>query len=102
MPLKPTSKEDEYFAREECIKLRKLAAKSQHEMAADEKKKLKELHWMHCPKCGMQLNTIEINKVEVDKCFSCGGIYLDDGELEKISGRGSFFFEEMNNVFKDE
>ena len=28
MPLKPTSKEDEYFAREECIKLRKLAAKS--------------------------------------------------------------------------
>jgi len=101
MPLKPTSKEDEYFAREECIKLRKLAHKTQQEMATDEKKKLKELHWMHCPKCGMQLHTIVINKVEVDKCFSCGGIYLDDGELEKISGRGSSFFEEMNDVFKE-
>ena len=101
MPLKPTSKEEEYFAREEAIKLRKLTNKTQHEMAADEKKKLKDLHWMRCPKCGMQLNTIDINKVEVDKCFSCGGIFLDDGELEKISGRGSSFFEEMNNVFKE-
>jgi hypothetical protein len=100
MPLKPTSKEDEYFAREEAVTLRKLANKTQQEMAADEKKKLKDLHWMHCPKCGMQLHTIVINKVEVDRCFSCGGIYLDDGELEKISGRSSSFFEEMNNVFK--
>lgn len=101
MPLKPTSKEEEYFAREECIKLRKLANKTQQEMATDEKKMLKDLHWMHCPKCGMQLHTILINKVEVDKCFSCGGIFLDDGELEKISGRGTSFFEEMNDVFKD-
>lgn len=102
MPLKPISKEDEFFAREEAIKLRKLANKTQQDMADDEKKKLKELHWMHCPKCGMQLHTIVINKVEVDKCFSCGGIYLDDGELEKISGRGRSFFEEMNNVFKED
>ena len=101
MPLKPTSKEDEYFAREECIKLRKLALKTQQEMDASEKKKLKDLHWMHCPKCGMQLHTIIINKVEVDKCFSCNGIFLDDGELEKISGRGTTFFEEMNDVFKE-
>lgn len=100
MPLKPTSKEDEYFAREEVIKLRKLVHLTKQEMAADEKKKLKELHWMRCPKCGMQLHTIVINRVEVDKCFSCGGIFLDDGELEKISGRGSFFFQEMKDVFK--
>jgi hypothetical protein len=101
MPLKPTSKEEEYFAREEAIKLRKLAHKTQKEMDADEKKKLKELHWMHCPKCGMKLHTVIINKVEVDKCFACNGIFLDDGELEKISCRGSSFFEKMNEVFKD-
>ena len=101
MPLKPTSKEDEYFAREEAIKLRKLAAKQNEAMADDEKAKLKELHWMHCPKCGMKMNTININQVEIDKCFSCGGLYFDDGELEKVTGRESNFFEGLKDVFKD-
>lgn len=101
MPLKPTSKEDEYFAREEAIKLRKLAARQTQEMADDEKQKLKELHWMHCPKCGMKMNTININQVEIDKCFHCGGLYFDDGELEKVTGRESNFFEGLKDVFKD-
>jgi len=99
-PLKPTSKEEEYFVREEAIKLRKLAKRVQEEMAEDEKKKLRELHYMRCPKCGMKLSTVLVNRVEVDKCFSCGGIYLDDGELEKISGRGTEFFKKMGEVFK--
>jgi len=101
-PLKPTSKEDEYFAREEAIKLRKLAQKVQSEMADDEKKRLRELHYMHCPKCGMKMATIVINQVEVDKCFHCGGLYLDDGELEIVSGRASGFFNEMQEVFKED
>jgi len=101
MPLKPTSKEDEYFAREEAIKLRKLAAKQCGEMPAEEKQKLKELHWMCCPKCGMKMNTININEVEIDKCFSCGGLYFDDGELEKVTGRESNFFDGLKSVFKD-
>jgi hypothetical protein len=96
MPLKPTSKEDEYFAREEAIKLRKLAARQVQEMADDEKTKLKELHWMHCPKCGMKMNTININQVEIDKC-----LYFDDGELEKVTGRESNFFEGLKDVFKE-
>jgi hypothetical protein len=107
MPLRPTSKEDEYFAREDAIKLRKLAAKEKEEatkkaqgMSDDEKKKLKDLHWMHCPKCGMEMKTIEINEVEIDKCFACGGLYFDDGELEKVSGREGDFFSGMNTVFE--
>ncbi len=102
MPLKTTKSEDEYFAREEAIKLRKLAVKAQKDMAADEKKRLKELHWMHCPKCGMTMSTITINQVEVDKCFACGGLYFDDGELEKVSGKESSFFKEMGKVFTAE
>ena len=101
MPLKPTSKEEEYFAREEAIKLRKLCAKQREEMADEEKKSLKDLHWMHCPKCGMKMNTININNVEIDKCFSCGGLYFDDGELEKVTGRESNFFEGLKSVFED-
>jgi hypothetical protein len=108
MPLKPSSKEDEFFAREDAIKLRKLATKAREEAAQkaqgmneEEKKKLKELHWMHCPKCGMQMHTIEINKVEIDKCFTCGGLYFDDGELEKVTGQETNFFSGMNTVFKE-
>jgi len=99
MPLKPTSKEEEYFAREEAIKLRKLAQKVKAEISADERERLKALHWMRCPKCGMEMKTIKLNQVDIDKCFSCGGIYLDDGELEKVSGRPTEFFKQMKNVF---
>jgi hypothetical protein len=100
MPLKPTSAEDEYFAREEAIKLRKLAQQQKKGMSDEEKKKLKELHYMHCPKCGMEMKTIQINKVDIDKCFSCGGLYFDDGELEKVTQRASEFFQIVGDVFK--
>jgi len=99
-PLKPTSSEDEYFARQEAIKLRKLALKQREEMDEEEKKKLKDTHWMHCPKCGFKMKTIKINEVEIDKCFNCGGLYFDEGELEKVSGRREDFFKEVDEVFE--
>lgn len=99
-PLKPTSSEDEYFARQEAIKLRKLALKQREEMGEEEKKKLKDTHWMHCPKCGFKMKVIHINEVEIDKCFNCGGLYFDDGELEKVSGRREDFFKEVEEVFE--
>lgn len=98
MPLKPSSQEDEFFAREEALKLRKLAEKLRAEMSEEEKKRLKELHWMRCPKCGMELKSIQLNQVEVDKCFSCGGLFLDEGELEKVSGRATGFFKQLDKV----
>lgn len=101
-PLKGSNQEEEYFARQEALKLRRLMVKAREEMADEEKKRLKELHWMSCPKCGMKLSTVHVNKVEVDKCFSCGGMFLDDGELEKISGRERSFFDSMRSVFEDD
>lgn len=108
MPLKPSSKEDEYFAREDALKLRKLASRARQEtdrqceqLSEEEKKKLKELHWMHCPKCGIKMKPIEINKIEIDKCFNCGGLYFDDGELEKVTGQEGAFFKGLNTVFEE-
>lgn len=100
-PLRPSNKEDEYFAKQEAIKLRKLALRQKEQMSKEEKAKLKDMHWMHCPKCGHELKEITINQVLVDKCFSCGGLFLDDGELEKISGRREDFFKSMDEVFKE-
>ena len=84
-PIKPSDQEEEYFLRQEAEKLKALAEKTKQETAEAERGKLKELHWMRCPKCGMELTEINYRGVAIDKCYSCGGVYLDDGELEQIA-----------------
>ena len=37
-----------------------------------------------CPKCASELRTYERNRVLVDQCTGCGGLFLDRGELEKL------------------
>ena len=51
----------------------------------EEKKRLKELHYQHCPKCGTKLQEEVINDVTVDICPACHGVWLDDGELAKMT-----------------
>jgi len=100
-PIKPSSSEEEYFAREDAEKKRKLQAEQAKEMSDTQKEELKQLHYMKCPKCGMDLMTIEHRGVEIDKCAACNGVWLDDGELEKLSGEEGFvssifgFFKEV-------
>jgi len=92
MPVKPTEKEQEYFARQEYEKLRKQAAKHREELEARDREEIRKLHFMHCPKCGLGLTTIPYGKVEVDVCGACGGLWLDQGELEKITKGGAGLF----------
>lgn len=82
---KPSRNEDEYFARQELERRRKWAAEQAAKMATDEKEKIKQAHWMKCPKCGMDLQEIGLHGVKVDQCANCGGIFLDAGELEQLS-----------------
>jgi Zn-finger nucleic acid-binding protein len=42
---------------------------------------------MICPSCKNQLIILEFNKVEIDYCPECSGIWLDSGELELLSGK---------------
>lgn len=41
---------------------------------------------MRCPKCGEPLREIPFNQVTIDECHGCGGIWLDKGELETLTG----------------
>jgi uncharacterized protein len=82
---KPSNTEDEYFAREDALKKQKLALEQQKAMAQKQKEELKKLHFMRCPKCGMELQAIKFRGVELGRCFSCGGHWLDAGELEKVA-----------------
>jgi Zn-finger nucleic acid-binding protein len=54
-------------------------------MADEEKSRLKDLHYMNCPKCGMNLVTIEYRGIQIDRCTTCDGVWLDHGELEAIA-----------------
>ena len=83
---KPTQTEEEYFARENAERMRKLAAEQKKSLAQTERDQLKQLHSMRCPKCGMELKEIAVRGVQVDRCFSCNGTWLDAGELEKLGG----------------
>lgn len=81
---KPSNQEDEYFAREEIEKKHRLAMRQAEELEAKTKEELKALHYMKCPKCGMDLHSLKKGAVEIDTCFHCRGIWLDEGRLERL------------------
>jgi len=39
---------------------------------------------MDCPACKEPMIVLELNEVEIDNCSSCGGIWLDHGELQLL------------------
>jgi len=79
---KPSESEEEFIARIEYQRRKKVEQEKQQQMAEQEKRQRKELHYMHCPKCGMKLIEVDYKSLKVDRCSSCDGIWLDAGELE--------------------
>jgi hypothetical protein len=84
MPIKPSDKEEQYIREQELKQQLAKARAEQESMAAAEKKRQKELHYMHCPKCGQKLEMQVYGVVEVDFCAGCRGLWLDANELEQI------------------
>jgi hypothetical protein len=81
---KPSEKEDEYFKREELTTIKRMREDAASKLQVEERERLKKLHWLRCPKCGMEMTEIDYRDVEVDACFACGGMYFDKGEVEKL------------------
>ncbi|HPW68800.1 MAG: zf-TFIIB domain-containing protein [Deltaproteobacteria bacterium] len=42
---------------------------------------------MNCPQCDGILATLEFDRIEIDYCSGCGGIWLDSGELKVLLDR---------------
>jgi hypothetical protein len=84
MPIKPTANEEEYFARREAERRRTAAQARQAQLESEERERARALHFMKCPKCGMQLEEMAFGEVRIDKCFGCEGIWLDKGELQVL------------------
>ena len=87
-------KEEDYFLRKDSELIRKLREKQDAERRALEREQRRQAHWMRCPKCGAALREIEVERVKLDECPECQGIFLDAGELEilmRVKNQGKFW-----------
>jgi Zn-finger nucleic acid-binding protein len=46
-----------------------------------------------CPKCGSEMRSYERNGVLVDQCTACKGLFLDRGELERLTEAENTYYE---------
>ena len=93
--------EEEYFIRLEFERAKKVEEELKKKMLEDERNSLKELHYMRCPKCGMQLVEIDYKGIKIDKCSECNGVWLDHGELEAIVNLDKSVISRLLSGFKE-
>jgi YgiT-type zinc finger domain-containing protein len=98
--MKPSEKEEEYFAKMEFEKKKKIEEEKHKKLAGKEKERLKQLHYMHCPKCGMELIEIDYKGIRTDECSECEGIWLDAGELETVAKLEKTGLDKFFSIFK--
>jgi hypothetical protein len=97
--LTPSEKEEEFFARQEFERKKKLEEEKQRKLAEEEKAKARQLHHMKCPKCGMDLITVDYRTIKIDKCSACSGVWLDAGELEQVAKLEKSGLDKLFRVF---
>ncbi|MGA7613812.1 MAG: zf-TFIIB domain-containing protein [Thermoanaerobaculia bacterium] len=97
---KPSKHEEEYFRKQELAKRKQWEEERKAKLAAEEKQRLKELHHMKCPKCGMDLYEFDYQGVTLDRCLSCGGTWFDAGEMDRIIGGDQGMLGRMISFFR--
>ena len=98
--MKPSEKEEEYFAKMEFEKKKKIEEEKHKRLAEEEKERLKKLHYMQCPKCGMELIEIDYKEIKIDECSECEGIWLDAGELATVAKLEKPGLDKFFSIFK--
>ena len=72
--------EEEYFRRKDKESLELL----REHIREEARKHRGEPATMDCPRCTGKLHAENYNDVQLDRCDSCGGIWLDAGELQEL------------------
>ena len=79
--------ENEYFHRQEKELIEKMKAKIEKENATQTE--------LACPKCDGKLVETDFENIKIDVCNKCNGVWLDAGELaritEKEDGKSGWF-----------
>ena len=73
--------EEDYFRRKDKESLDKLRA----QLKADAEAKGAAHEAMRCPRCGGSLKEELFDDVQIDRCDTCHGVWLDAGELSQIA-----------------
>ena len=70
------------------ISLRKRKSSSRSFKAKQDKESkqsLEQIRSMCCPKCGEPLKERSFQKIAIDQCTGCGGIWLDPKGLDRVA-----------------
>ena len=80
-------REEAYFHEKDLALLGRRRAKLDARRSSSASRKLR------CPRCGAAMIEVPIQQVKVDRCSGCGGVFLDQGELEILAfaKSGGFF-----------
>jgi acetyl-CoA carboxylase beta subunit len=100
MQEKPTEREEEYFVRIEQEMKKQREEQSKKQASKEQQEKLKELHFMKCPKCGTDLIEIDFKGMKIDECSVCRGMWLDAGEFDALAKIEKPVLEKLFDVFK--
>ncbi len=98
---KPSKPEEEFIHREEAQDASLQRALKEKEAEEQARTEAQKLHYMKCPKCGGDLKSEISHAIEIDRCTGCAGVWLDDGELEKLAGEDSQLLSEIIKLFRD-
>ena len=99
MPVKPTEKEEEYFARLESERRKKAMAEQASAAAEEERRRVLAVARDRCPKCGASLIAVWYRGVELDKCSNCQGVWLDCGALDPVVAEAQGFLGGLKRIF---
>jgi hypothetical protein len=100
MPVRPSQKEEEYVAKMEMEKKKRMRLELLKTLAEEEKTRLRNLHYMRCPKCGMELRETDYRGIKVDRCSACDGVWLDAGEIDALEKLDRPSLDKLFSVFK--
>lgn len=48
----------------------------------------------------MALETLALQGVQIDRCYSCNGTWLDEGEFEQLAAKGPGFVQKLVGAFR--
>ena len=73
--------ENKYFHDLEKVLIEKIKTETREKL-------IREYCLGRCPKCGNPIEAMEFRGVPMDKCVSCGGVWLGPNDLKMLSENG--------------
>jgi uncharacterized protein len=84
---KPSTAEDEYFAREDAERIRKLHYEELKRLRQNEREALRKLHQGRCSECGALMVPEQAGMVRFLHCPACGGAFLAKSAWDHIQSQ---------------